>query len=102
MAVSGSLHDREMGKFSDVDGKPVVDVNIKKESSAEITTRIDSKSTTKITYIGTATIGSDDSQPVWRIKIVDETDSVVSVIKWADGNSNYDNIWNNRLTLTYL
>ncbi len=63
------------------------------------TTRVDEASAT-VTYIGYAEIGSSQASAVWRIKKID-TSSGTSII-WADGNDNFDNVWNNRAALTYL
>jgi len=52
------------------------------------------------TYIGEAEPGSLFANPVWRIKRIVE-DGPDSVITWADGNSDFDNIWNDRLSLSY-
>jgi hypothetical protein len=52
------------------------------------------------TYIGEASPGSLTSASAWRIKRVVET-GPDSVITWADGDSDFDNIWDNRLSLTY-
>lgn len=53
-------------------------------------------------YKGEAIVGSLESSPVWRIrKIVIGNDSDVTET-WANGNSLYDKIWVDRLTLTYL
>jgi len=55
------------------------------------------------TYIGEAPPGSATSAAVWRIKRMDESSTNPDlVIKWASGNNNYDKIWDNRLSLTYL
>ena len=53
------------------------------------------------TYIGDAQPGALSADPVWRIKRVVETGSDAE-IKWADGNSDFDNIWTNRLALSYI
>lgn len=62
-------------------------------------TKIDTASST-ITYIGEAVAGSATSSAVWRIKKLD-TSSIALSTTWADGNSNQDNIWDNRSSLTY-
>jgi hypothetical protein len=54
-----------------------------------------------ITYIGEATPGSITSDPVWRVKRMDESGDPELIITYADGDSNFDNVWDNRLTLTY-
>jgi hypothetical protein len=72
------------------------------ESSAggnEVTTRLDDYTTTKVTYVGKAAIGSASNSPVWQIMKMDETTGLVTT--WADGNSNFDNNWDNHTSLTY-
>lgn len=62
-------------------------------------TRVDEASAT-VTYVGEAAAGSATSGAVWLIKKIDETSGIV--ITFADGNTNYDNVWDNRAALTYL
>lgn len=50
-------------------------------------------------YLGTAPVGSAKSAAVWRIRKIDQTTGLDDT--WADGDSNYDNIWDNRSGLTY-
>ena len=53
-------------------------------------------------YKGEASVGSSENLPVWRIqKIVIGNDGDVT-ITWADGNSNFDNVWVNHESLTYI
>ena len=60
--------------------------------------QVDSVGTT--TYLGYADAGSLVSGSVWAIKRIVEVAGDVS-ITWADGNNSFDNIWDDRLTLTY-
>ena len=53
-----------------------------------------------ITYIGTAAPGSSENSASWRIKQV-LTTGVGLRILWADGDSNYDNVWADRVSLSY-
>ena len=70
--------------------------------SQNYATQIDDVSTTSVTYIGKAGVGSSTSSAVWQIQKVDESGSpITSVITWADGNANFDNVWTNRTSLTY-
>ena len=63
---------------------------------------LDDVSTTGVTYIGKAPLGSTTSVAVWQIQKLDETGSPVTLaITYADGNSNLDNIWDDRLSLSY-
>lgn len=72
------------------------------EGATSYTTRIDTASTTGITYVGKAVPGSATSNPVWQIQRIDETQTPeTTIILWADGNADFDNTWNNRTSLTY-
>jgi hypothetical protein len=51
-------------------------------------------------YLGLSPIGSQHSASVWQIKKLDFTTGVD--IKWADGNQGFDNVWDNRASLTYI
>lgn len=53
-----------------------------------------------ITYIGEAAIGVLQSAPFWRIRKLTTTGNIV-VTTWADINEEYDNVWNDRASLTY-
>ena len=50
-------------------------------------------------YVGEADPGTAESAASWRISKIDTTLDI-SVL-WADGNNNYDNVWNDRLSLSY-
>jgi len=50
---------------------------------------------------GFAPAGSDPSAAVWAIQKLTSENGITSN-KWADGNKNFDNVWNDRATLTYL
>lgn len=53
-------------------------------------------------YEGNADPGTDDGDAFWRIKkttFINEQDD--ATVEWADGNADFDNIWNNRLGLSY-
>lgn len=58
--------------------------------------RVDNTTTANVIYIGKAAVGSATSGAVWQMKKIDKTSGVV--VTFADGNSNYDNIWDNRAT----
>lgn len=52
-------------------------------------------------YHGLAYPGADKAAAVWQIKLVTYgADGDVSVT-WADGNAAFDNIWDNRASLSY-
>ena len=53
------------------------------------------------TYLGYAEPGTVTSDTTWAVKRIVETGNDV-VITWADGDKSFDNIWDDRLTLTYV
>jgi len=61
--------------------------------------QVDSVGTT--TYLGYADSGTITSGSTWAIKKIVETGNDVS-ITWADGDKSFDNIWDDRLMLTYV
>ena len=53
-----------------------------------------------VAYHGWAAVGTATSTGSWRIRRITTTGSDVA-IDWADGNANYDNVWDNRAALSY-
>lgn len=53
-----------------------------------------------VTYVGEALPGTTTDTDSWRIKRITEVGTDVS-IEWADGDSNFDNVWDDRLSLSY-
>jgi len=51
-------------------------------------------------YKGFAVINTLTSEPNWAIQKI-FTDGLITKYLWADGNTNYDNIWDNRYDLEY-
>jgi len=70
-----------------------------KTSAPSIKTLID-KVDSNTTYVGEAVIGTATSKAKWRIKKL-TTSGTVTQILYADGNDNFDNIWDNRTSLDY-
>ncbi len=63
--------------------------------------RVDDVTTASTTYIGEAAVGSATSSAVWRVKKIDESGSPITVaITWA-GTGKFDQIYDNRTSLTY-
>ena len=52
------------------------------------------------TYIGTAKIGAVTSEAIWQIIKVTVSGNT-ETITYADGNDDFDNVWDDRATLTY-
>lgn len=65
----------------------------------QLSKRVDEASAT-VTYVGAAAAGASESDAVWQISRLTTSGSVLTV-QWADGNTNFDNNWANRASLTY-
>lgn len=63
--------------------------------------RTDAVTTSNVTYVGKAAIGSSTASAVWQVQKVDETTTNVAIITWADGDASFNNVWDNRASLTY-
>lgn len=53
------------------------------------------------TYIGEAVPGTAQSAFTWRIKRIEQIGTDYNIL-WANGTSEFDKIWNDRLTYTYF
>ena len=61
--------------------------------------RVDDTTTASVTYVGQAAIGTATSAATWQIQKLDESSGIATT--WADGDASYDNIWDNRASLSY-
>ena len=66
---------------------------------SQLKTLIDEASAT-VTYVGVAAPNALTSVAVWRIQKIVVSGTVTSIL-WADGNNKFDNIWDDRASLTY-
>jgi len=69
-------------------------------ASVALATRLDTVTTADVTYIGKAPTGSAESEAVWQIAKLDVSSGLSKT--WADGDSQYNNVWDNRASLTYV
>jgi hypothetical protein len=60
--------------------------------------QVDDFTTANVTYVGAAPVGSATSAAAWQIKKIDQTTGVV--VTWA-GSAAYNQVWDNRASLTY-
>lgn len=66
------------------------------------TKRVDFNTAQTQLYKGEANPGSAESGAVWRISFITIATADSDVVEiWADGNANFDNIWDDRLSLSY-
>lgn len=68
-------------------------------SSPALAVRLDDATTPGITYVGKAPLGATPSASVWQIAKLDTSSGLIKT--WADADALYDNVWNNRASLTY-
>ncbi len=54
-----------------------------------------------LTYVGHADPGTATSAALWRIRRLDASSDPDLTIMWADGDDSFDNVWDNRATLSY-
>lgn len=73
-------------------------VSAEQASDRLLTLLLDEASAT-VSYIGEAAPASSTSASVWRIRKLDTTSGVA--LLYADGNTQFDNVWDNRASLTY-
>ena len=53
-------------------------------------------------YVGEAAVGSGTSDSVWRIKNIKwNNDNNPTSVKWADGDTSFNNVWDDRASLDY-
>ncbi len=53
-----------------------------------------------VTYIGVAKVGTATSESKWQIKRLQKT-GTVTLFEFADGDERFDNVWDDRITLSY-
>ncbi len=68
-------------------------------TTAQYAVIADNKTTGGVIYIGYADAGTATSAASWRIKKVDISN--YPVITWADGDTNFNNVFDDRVSLTY-
>jgi hypothetical protein len=74
---------------SNTSGSPVADIVL-----------VDKTSIANIIYVGEAAPGSSAASAVWKITRINKTGATTTIL-FADGNTNKDNVWNDRLSGSY-
>lgn len=84
-----------------VTGSWVLQGNLGAVALTTRTDTVDPDATPEVTYRGTALPGTATSASSWRVeRITIQSDGDVEIL-YADGNDSFDNIWDNRLALSY-
>jgi len=91
-----------VGGMGGVVTSPIVDaLNNQNRDQTPLAMQVDDVSTSGVTYIGKARVGSSTSASVWSIQKIDQTGTpITTTIKWANSGA-YTSIWANRTSLTY-
>jgi len=93
-ADNGDIYEKVTGSWS-LQGSP---------GSMALTTRSDTIDPTvfpEVTYRGDALPGVATASAAWRVqRMTMQSDGDIEIV-FADGNDNFDNIWDNRLSLSY-
>lgn len=71
--------------------------NTASSGAVSYATKIDTSTTSGVTYIGKAAIGSSGASAVWQLKKLDSNTLALDKT-WADGDALFDNVWDNRAT----
>lgn len=80
--------------------RSINDLNITEdEEEFPFVDKIDVANST-VTYLGRAFTGSATSSAVWKIQRI-SVSGTITTIENADGNVQFDNIWDNRASLSY-
>lgn len=105
MALTSSKTDREFNKFRDAGGNNTkIAVTVEQDSPLETysqsyKTIIDEVSK-NLSYVGDAEPSTATSSASWKIRRI-QTVGTITTVSYADGNPLFDNIWDDRLSLTY-
>jgi len=62
---------------------------------------IDYDASGNVVYYGVTTSGTAKSAAKWQIKKFSYTSNDLTDIQWADGNTKFDNVWDDRASLSY-
>lgn len=61
--------------------------------------QIDTTDTNNL-YVGVSQVGTTTSTATWQIKKIVISGANISIL-WADGNQKFDNVWDDRASLSY-
>lgn len=75
-----------------------LDINLLSSSKDNV---IIDKASASITYFGFSVPGSLSSDAAWRVLRKEVVSDTITEFKYAGGNDAYDNVWNDRASLSY-
>lgn len=97
VTVSNPTADPETGLAKDT----ILTDGSQKSNPSNYANRIDKTSTANKIYIGDSIISGAEGSAVWRIQVIDKTSLANIKVLWADGDELFNNVWNNRTSLSY-
>jgi len=71
------------------------------ESTSRYVTQLDYDSDNNLIYLGIAKIGEATSAAGWQVRRLTWTSGNLTAIEWADGDFEFDNVWDDRTTGSY-
>ena len=72
------------------------------EASIKVSMALAYDANGNVLYLGQAPPGAATSAAIWQIRrFTYDANGNMTAIWWADGNTVYDNIWDDRATLSY-
>lgn len=71
------------------------------ENTCRYTKQLAYDSSNNLEYLGIAKIGSATSGALWQIRRFTWSSNDLVTIEWTDGDFEFDNIWDNRASLSY-
>lgn len=95
-----------LNKTYDPDKKATVVATVETDGTSELY-KVSSLTAKKITtsgdytYIATAPIGTAQATAGWQVKRIDSSVANTTVITWADGDAEFDNVATDLTALTY-
>ena len=105
MALPKGILQREHDKFiEDITGKVAVRTydTALIQLNRNYTQFIEYDGNGNAIYIGTALPGSATTATVWQVKrLTYDGSGNMTALEWADGNDDFDNVWDDRASLNY-
>lgn len=75
---------------------------LKRSIHPNLPMRLDYDSSSNLIFLGKGKQGAVNGDASWRIQQFTWSGGNLVSITWADGDSEFDNVWNNRASLSYL
>lgn len=71
------------------------------DSGLPSATQLDYDGSSNLIYVGRALAGTPTSEASWQISKFTYSGSNVTKVEWANGARNFNNVWDDRVSLPY-